>query len=58
MLRKTIKDVIVGCRSAQNPKEFLAISLAEAKAEIKENDFVAKYEAILKMLYVQGRVRG
>ncbi len=52
MLRKTIKDVIVGCRSAQNPKEFLAVCLAEAKSEVKDTDLASKYDAILKLLYV------
>ena len=52
MLRKSIKDVIVGCRSAQNPREFLAICLGEAKSEVKETDLAAKYDAILKLLYV------
>jgi hypothetical protein len=52
MLRKNIKDVIVGCRNVTNPKEFLAICLAEAKNEVKESDYESKYNAILKTLYV------
>jgi hypothetical protein len=53
MLTKSVKDVIVGSRKTKvNSKEFIALCLAETKAEIKESNLNTKYNAVCKLLYV------
>ena len=51
MSKKTLKDII-DFEPEINPTGYFITCLEETKAEIKETEFVSKYNALLKILHV------